>query len=111
MLVARTYASTLRITSRANSAAYVRASVFRALSSDASETAKPADGRLFTYFDNPEVKDGIAIIRFNGPNKMNTISDGMQKESGELCQISLLTLVPLMSVLRDPLSGPSFEPQ
>ena len=37
--------------------------------------------RQFTYFDNLEVKDGVAIVRFNGPNKMNTISKGLQGEA------------------------------
>ena len=34
--------------------------------------------RQFTYFDNFEVKDGVGIIRLNGPNKMNTLSGEMQ---------------------------------
>jgi hypothetical protein len=37
--------------------------------------------REFTYFDNFSiVEGGIAMIRFNGPEKMNTVSTGMQKE-------------------------------
>ena len=37
--------------------------------------------RTFKYFDNFEVKDGVAIVRLNGPGKMNTISQGMTKEA------------------------------
>jgi hypothetical protein len=37
-------------------------------------------GRAFTYFDNFEIKNNVGIIRINGPNKMNTISKGMQTE-------------------------------
>jgi enoyl-CoA hydratase/long-chain 3-hydroxyacyl-CoA dehydrogenase len=36
--------------------------------------------RNFEYFDNVEVKEGVALIKFNGPAKMNTISAGMQSE-------------------------------
>lgn len=36
--------------------------------------------RQFTYFDNFEVKDGVALIRLNGPNKMNTLSEGMTSD-------------------------------
>lgn len=38
-------------------------------------------GRDFTYFDNFEVKDGVAIIRFNGPKAMNTISGNMTSDA------------------------------
>jgi enoyl-CoA hydratase / long-chain 3-hydroxyacyl-CoA dehydrogenase len=41
---------------------------------------KNAAGRSFRYFDNFEVKDGVAIVRLNGPDKMNTINQGMQGE-------------------------------
>ena len=44
------------------------------------QVAQPVAGREFTYFDNLEIKDGIALIRFNGPNKMNTLSAGMQSD-------------------------------
>lgn len=37
--------------------------------------------RQFTYFDDFEVKDGVAIVRFNGPAKMNTISMNMQHDA------------------------------
>ena len=41
----------------------------------------PAEARQFAYFDNVEVKEGnVAIIRFNSPKKMNTISSDMQAE-------------------------------
>lgn len=51
----------------------------RALS---GEAAKPLAGRKYAYFDDLEIReDGVAIIRLNGPGKMNTISLGMQAES------------------------------
>ncbi len=62
----------------------LRSVPFRQASSDAAaatSSAGAAAARQFTYFDNFEVKDGIAIIRFNGPNKMNTISAGMQADA------------------------------
>jgi enoyl-CoA hydratase / long-chain 3-hydroxyacyl-CoA dehydrogenase len=43
--------------------------------------ASSTSQRTFQYFDEFEVKNGVAIVRFNGPGKMNTISSGMQKEA------------------------------
>lgn len=37
--------------------------------------------RQFKYFENLEVKQGVAIIKFNGPEKMNTISAKQRDES------------------------------
>ena len=45
-------------------------------------TTAPAE-RQFKYFDNLEIKDGVAIVRFNGPEKMNTISTNQREESGK----------------------------
>ena len=57
----------------------------RLFASAAAEVPKPLANRDFTYFDNFEcTEDGIAIIRLNGPNKMNTISIGMQAEAQEI---------------------------
>eukprot|EP00598_Pedospumella_elongata_P011279 CAMPEP_0184986648 /NCGR_PEP_ID=MMETSP1098-20130426/17313_1 /TAXON_ID=89044 /ORGANISM="Spumella elongata, Strain CCAP 955/1" /LENGTH=748 /DNA_ID=CAMNT_0027510987 /DNA_START=124 /DNA_END=2370 /DNA_ORIENTATION=+ len=42
------------------------------------------------YFDDLEIKDGVAIVRINGPGKMNTISQGMQKESEALFREKIL---------------------
>jgi len=39
-----------------------------------------SSARKYEYFDNVEVKDGVAVVRLNGPGKMNTISAGMQGE-------------------------------
>ena len=50
-----------------------------------SSTATSNPERQFKYFDNLEVKDGVAIVRFNGPEKMNTISAKQRDESGENC--------------------------
>ena len=41
--------------------------------------AAPA-GRMFEYFEDVEVKENVAIVRLNGPNKMNTINEGMQAD-------------------------------
>ena len=56
-----------------------------------SSVLQPKAGREFVYFDNVEVKDGVAVIRFNGPDKMNTISMGMQKESEAIFRTHVLS--------------------
>lgn len=53
------------------------------LRSLSASPAAPAE-RQFKYFDNLEIKDGVAIVRFNGPDKMNTISTNQREESGRL---------------------------
>lgn len=50
----------------------------RLLSTEASS------GRMFQYFDNVEIKNNVAVIKFNGPGKMNTISTGMQVEAEKI---------------------------
>ena len=60
---------------RRATAAPVRSSSAAALSSAARE---------FQYFDNLEIKDGVAIVRLNGPGKMNTISMGLQAEAEKI---------------------------
>jgi enoyl-CoA hydratase/long-chain 3-hydroxyacyl-CoA dehydrogenase len=47
-------------------------------------------GRDFTYFDNLEVKDGVGIVRLNGPKAMNTISAGMQGDAEKLIKEHIL---------------------
>lgn len=42
------------------------------------------------YFDDLEVKDEVAIVRLNGPGKMNTISEGMQKEAEKMFREQIL---------------------
>ena len=49
-----------------------------------------AEGGKVRYFDDLEVKDGVAIIRFNGPGKMNTISAGMQGEAVSMFRDQIL---------------------
>ncbi len=57
----------------------------RFLSDKATAAAAGATAtRDYKYFDNLEIKDGIALVRFNGPNKMNTISAGMQEDAKSL---------------------------
>ena len=38
----------------------------------------------YKYYSGVEIKDGIAILRLCGPNKMNTISVGLQEESEKI---------------------------
>lgn len=65
---------------------------FSARSFGASSSApSPKTGRDFIYFDNVEVQDGVAVIRLNGPDKMNTISMGMQKESETIFKTHILS--------------------
>jgi enoyl-CoA hydratase/carnithine racemase len=40
--------------------------------------------RDYQYFDNFEVKDGVGIVRLNGPGPVNTISPKMQNDVDEL---------------------------
>lgn len=46
--------------------------------------ASLSTNRTYQYFDEFEVKESVAIVRFNGPGKMNTISSGMQKEAEQI---------------------------
>lgn len=46
--------------------------------------------RTFEYFDNFEIKDNVAIIRLNGPGKMNTISMGMQGEAEKIMRENVM---------------------
>ena len=41
------------------------------------------------YFGPVEVKDGVAIIRIDGPGKMNTIDDNFRQEIDTLWTVSL----------------------
>ena len=54
------------------------------------ESRKLSVAREFTYFDNVEVKDGVAIVRFNGPAKMNTISISMQDDANIIFKEKIL---------------------
>jgi enoyl-CoA hydratase / long-chain 3-hydroxyacyl-CoA dehydrogenase len=42
------------------------------------------------YFEDLEIKDNVAIVRINGPGKMNTISQGMQKEAETMFRDQIL---------------------
>jgi enoyl-CoA hydratase/long-chain 3-hydroxyacyl-CoA dehydrogenase len=42
------------------------------------------------YFEDLEIKDNVAIVRINCPGKMNTISQGMQKESEAIFREKIL---------------------
>jgi len=64
-----------------------------------SSTPQPKSGREFVYFDNVEVKDGVAVVRFNGPEKMNTISMGMQKESETIFRSQILSNKEIKAVV------------
>ena len=56
----------------------------------ASNRFSTLPGRDYVYFDNLEIKDNIAIVRLNGPNKMNTISIGMQADAEKLFKEKIL---------------------
>jgi enoyl-CoA hydratase/carnithine racemase len=43
-----------------------------------------AAAREFKYYDNVEVKEGVAILRLNGPGKMNTLCPDLQNETGQI---------------------------
>lgn len=47
--------------------------------------------RQFTYFDNFEIKDDVAVVRFNCPGKMNTISAGMQADAEKIFKDHILS--------------------
>ena len=47
-------------------------------------------GRDYQYFDNLEIKEGVAIVRLNGPGKMNTISMGLQAEAEKIFKEKIL---------------------
>lgn len=61
---------------------YGNASISSRKSSTVTPTATVI--RQFTYFDDLEVKGNVAVIRLNGPGKMNTISMGMQAEAEKI---------------------------
>lgn len=45
------------------------------------------------YFDAVEVKNGVAVIRIDGPGKMNTIDDDFRAELEDLWMVRVLVLV------------------
>ena len=49
-----------------------------------STAAPAASAERGTYFGPFEVRDGVAIIRIDGPEKMNTLSDGALAEAEKL---------------------------
>ena len=65
-----------------------------------AETPAPLPGRDYVYFDNFEcTEDGIAIIRLNGPGKMNTISMGMQGESESIFKNKIMNDAKVKAVV------------
>ena len=40
--------------------------------------------RFYTYFDKPIIKDKVAIIKLNGPNKMNVLNQNLFNEAKEI---------------------------
>jgi enoyl-CoA hydratase/carnithine racemase len=53
-------------------------------------TPSSAGSRDYKYFDNFTIVDSVGIVRLNGPDKMNTISMGMQKEAQEIFTTKIL---------------------
>jgi len=68
---------------------------FRKLTTFSLSTAE----RKYKYFDNFEVKEGVAIIRLNGPEKMNTISMGLQEESEKIFKDHILNNKEIKAVV------------
>jgi Enoyl-CoA hydratase/isomerase len=52
--------------------------------------ALSATARQYQYFDNVEIKDGVAVVRLNGPGKMNTISGELQVETEKLFKENII---------------------
>jgi len=62
-----------------------------ATASMATSAPAAAAKRDYEYFDNFELAEGgVAIVRINGPNKMNTISAGMQAEAQAIFRDKIL---------------------
>jgi enoyl-CoA hydratase/long-chain 3-hydroxyacyl-CoA dehydrogenase len=55
--------------------------------------------REYEFFENLEVRDGVAIVRLNGPGKMNTISQGLQKESDKIFRDKILNSDEIKAVV------------
>lgn len=71
----------------------------RGVKSYAFSTLESGSNREFTYFDNFEVKDGVGIVRFNSPNKMNTLSEAMQTDSENLFKKYILPNKDLKAIV------------
>jgi enoyl-CoA hydratase/long-chain 3-hydroxyacyl-CoA dehydrogenase len=54
--------------------------------SSLSQTSRLFSATAGTFFEAPEIKNGVAVLRLNGPEKMNTINQGMQAEIEQLWQ-------------------------
>eukprot|EP01041_Mallomonas_annulata_P005308 gene5308-10618_t len=55
-----------------------------ARSFSAETSTSGAIARQYIYYDNIEIIDGVAVLRLNGPGKMNTISKGLQEETEKM---------------------------
>jgi enoyl-CoA hydratase/long-chain 3-hydroxyacyl-CoA dehydrogenase len=62
------------------------------LASGSSRTfsSSTAVNRQYKYFDDFEVKDGVAIVKLNGPGPMNVLNQGMFDESKSIFQDKIL---------------------
>ena len=47
--------------------------------------------QLYKYFGEVEVKQSVAVIRLDGPGKMNTLNEGMQQAMHSDCAYRTLT--------------------
>jgi enoyl-CoA hydratase / long-chain 3-hydroxyacyl-CoA dehydrogenase len=64
-----------------------------------SFSSSPLPGRDYAYFDNFEVKDGVAIIRLNGPEKMNVLNHGMFEDAKSIFQSHILNKPEVKAVV------------
>jgi hypothetical protein len=55
-----------------------------------SRPPQQTEERKYLYFDDVELRDGVAIIRFNGPGKVNTISKPMIEEAQKIFNEAIL---------------------
>jgi enoyl-CoA hydratase/carnithine racemase len=67
----------------------------RVLSRQASSSA----AREYTYYDNFEVKDGVALLRLNGPGKMNIIHEPLLLETQKIFKEKIETNKDIKAVV------------
>lgn len=54
------------------------------------KSSQQATSRTYKYFDDVEIKNGVAVVRLNSPNKMNTISQGLQADAEAIFKDKIL---------------------
>ena len=64
-----------------------------------------------TFFEDVEVKDGVAIVRFDGPEKMNVLAEGMGEELEALWDKGARLFVTVCTPVRDVSRGRELDPR